>query len=321
MSQFEYGVSDYKLICEIAEDAIVVVGVRGRGSSLMVPAQIPYQDKTYVVKIIDKKAFLGCKTLREVFLPGTITEIRDWAFAQCSQLTNVTMPLHVELGVGVFEDCVCLLQICVHDSTQNKMSEHMEYEDILNSYMELQDFSLDLSVLLANCVTKLPAEDLLRDPEVGSEHWYHKWDQRLLAFLAEDDQEGYQTMVLCGEEDIRKDIPEYVFDKQMRKCDLCMKRVLYSEYLDKDAREEFVKYIASHVKGCASDATWKVIMKEHGDQLVYYDLLADLGGITKDNVDAMLEDLDVKNAEAKVYLIRYKQEHFAQKDAFMDFEL
>ncbi len=321
MSQFEYGVSGYKLICEMEEDTVSIVGVRGRGSSLMIPAQIVFQDKPYIVKVIDKKAFLGCKTLREVFLPKTVTEIRDWAFAQCSQLTNISMPIHAELGVGVFEDCVCLLQICMNEDTREKMSHDMNYEDILNSYLELQDFSLDLSVLLASCVTRLSAEDLLRDPEVGSEHWYQKWDQRLLAFLAEDDQEGYQTMVLCGEEDVRKDVPGYILDKQMRKCDLCMRRILYSECLNEDVKEELVKYILSHIKGCDSDAAWKVIMKEHGDQLVYYDLLADLGGITKDNVDAMLEDLDIQHAEAKVYLIRYKQEHFAQEDAFLDFEL
>lgn len=301
MITFEYALSDYKLACEIREESIAITGVRGNGSVLEIPGEIAYQEDVYRVCEVGKKAALGCRTLREVRLPKSVRSIGDWAFAQCPQLTNVCISSKTELGVGVFEDCPCLLQICVED--------------------EGADFSLDLSILLAACVTKLPSEDLLQDGEAGSTHWYQKWDQRLVAFLNEDDQDGYQRMVLCGEEDILINVPEYIFDKQMRKCSLCMIRLLYNEGLGIEERNEYIQYILAHVKGCESDAAWKVIMREHGDRLVYYDLLAELGGITKDNVDAMIEDLTEQQAEAKAYLIRYKQEHFAQKDVFMDFNL
>lgn len=301
MTTFEYALSDYKLACEIREESIAIIGVRGNGSVLEIPGEIAYQEDVYKVCEIGKKAALGCRTLREVLLPKSVRSIGDWAFAQCSQLTNVCIPSKTELGVGVFEDCPCLLQICVED--------------------EKDDFSLDLSILLAACVTKLPSEDLLQDGEVGSTHWYQKWDQRLVAFLNEDDQEGYQRMVLCGEEDIRKNVPEYIFDQQMKKSSLCLIRLLYNEGLEDSARELYTRYILSHGKGCPSEAAWKVMVREHSDRLVYYDLLAELGGITKDNVDAMIEDLTEQQAEAKAYLIRYKQEHFGQEDAFADFEL
>lgn len=301
MTTFEYAVSDYKLACEIKENEIVVTGIRGTGSNLEIPERIPYLEQSYPVCEIGKKAALSCRTLREVWIPKTVISIGDWAFAQCPQLTNVCIPRGVVLGVGVFEDCPCLLQICVEDGKE--------------------DFSLDLSVLLAACVTKLSSEDLLQDGEAGSPHWYQKWDQRLMSFLEEEDQEGYQHMVLCGEEDIRKDVPAYVLEKQMKKSSLCMTRLLYVEGLDGNARDIYIQYILSHGKGCESEAAWQVMIREHSDRLVYYDLLADLGGITKDNVDAMIEDLSEQQAEAKAYLIRYKQEHFGQKDAFADFEL
>lgn len=301
MKQFEYGVSDYKLICALADGEISIIGARGSGSSIEIPEEIEYNGSPYVVTSIEKKTFLGLSALREVVLPKSVKNIGDWAFAQCARLTNVCIPFETEIGVGVFDGCPCLLQICIEK--------------------EEEDFSLDLSILLATCVTKLPSEDLLRDVELGSAHWYQKWDQRLLNFLNEDDKEGYQTMVLCGEEDIRKDVPEYIFEKQMDKCSLCMIRLLYNEGIEKDTSKAYIDYILSHIKGCESDAAWKVIMRDYSDRLVFYDLLADIGGITKDNVDAMIEDLDSQYAEARAYLIRYKQEHFAKEDVFSMFDL
>lgn len=302
MVQFEQTIEDYKILFkEVNEREITIDSVRGFGSRLTLPSVIDFQNEKYTLKRIGKKAFMGCKTLREISIPYSVKEIEDWAFAQCSQLTSVNMPSDLILGLGVFADCPCLLQLCRE--------------------AEGGDFSFDLSILLATCATKLPSEDLLRDMEAGSGHWYQKWDQRLETFLKEDDQEGYQDMVLCGEEDIRKNVPEFIFDKQMLKSSLCMIRLIYSEGITEEARKIFVDYILAHIKGCESDAAWKVIVKEYGDRLVYYDLLAEIGGIHKDNIDAMIEDLDSGLAEAKAYLIRYKQDYFAKEDAFSAFDL
>lgn len=301
MTTFEYALSDYKLACEIGENGIVITGIRGNGSNLVIPEEITYQEKNLPVCEIAKKAALACRTLREVWIPESVSCIGDWAFAQCPQLTHVSVPKGVSFGVGVFEDCPCLLQICVERDTE--------------------EFSLDLSILLAMCVTKLPSEDLLQDWDIGSLHWYQKWDQRLVTFLNEEDQEGYQHMVLCGEEDIRKDVPEYILDKQMQKSSLCMIRLLYKEGLEETTKNILKQYVLAHIKGCESEASWKVMIEKFSDRMVFFDLFADIGGITKDNVDAMIDDLKEQQAEAKAYLIRYKQEHFGKEDVFAGFEL
>lgn len=301
MTAFEYTVSDYKLTCEIVDEAIMITDIRGKGSSLEIPGQIEYQGKNYAVCHIGKKAMLGNRTIRDVKLPGNVTYIGDWAFAQCLQLTTLLMSENTELGVGVFEDCFGLVQIC------------KENED--------HQSSKDLSFLLAACVKKLPSEDLLQDKTAGSSHWYQKWDQRLEAFLNENDKEGYQKMILCGEEDIRKGIPEYIFDKQKKKAGLCMMRLLHNECLEIENRERYIRYILTHGKGCESEAAWKVMTEQYSDCIIYLNLLADIGGITEKNVDAMIEDLTQQQAEAKAYLIRFKQEHFKKQDVFSQFEL
>jgi hypothetical protein len=51
-------------------------------------------------------------------------------------------------------------------------------------------------------------------------------------------------------------------------------------------------------------------------------MFADMGCITAENVDDMLLDMDENHAEAKAYVMNYKQENFAGgKDAFDMFVL
>ena len=125
MAAFEYAAGDYKLACETKENGIIVTGIRGNGSNLTIPEEIIYQDKEYPVLEIGKKAALGCRTVREIFVPDTVVATGDWAFAQCPQLTNIRIPQGVSLGVGVFEDCPSLLQICV-EAAKEDFSLEME---------------------------------------------------------------------------------------------------------------------------------------------------------------------------------------------------
>ena len=77
----------------------------------------------------------------------------------------------------------------------------------------------------------------------------------------------------------------------------------------------------THTKGSETEEAWEVIVLEHGEDMACYQLLADIGGIHADNIDAMVQDLDAAHAEAKAFLIRYKQEHFAVNDIFGQFSL
>lgn len=312
MKQFEYRINEYQVTCGFTEDeqGIVICSVRGTGSAIEFPEII--EGTNLSVKVVGKKAFLGLRSLRSVILPDSITEIGDWAFAQCEQLQTVFLgnpgkdgdllknreANPVTLGVGVFEDCKKLQEIYVGRNS-----------------------SKDLAVLLGATVRLLSAEDLLRDGELGTEHWYQKWDQRLSAYLQEENTEGYTNVVLCGEEGLRKSQGEYVEEKQRKKAFLCMLRLLHPEQLGDKGRETYVEYLLCHTKGCSNEAAWEVLLREHGDELSYYELLMDIGAINEKNVDAMMLDLKDQHAEAKAFLIRYKQECTAGADVFAMFEL
>ena len=57
------------------------------------------------VEIIGKKAFLGLKGLRQVTLPETVREIREWAVAFCDNLKRIDiMRGRIVLGKGAVLD-------------------------------------------------------------------------------------------------------------------------------------------------------------------------------------------------------------------------
>lgn len=279
----------------IEEEGVCITGMAGVGSVLEIPERLD----GLPVRKLGKKALLGCYALTKVRFPATVRELESWAMAQCRNLTTVVLPgEQIVFGNGVFEDCDKMAYICVGGEELN-----------------------DLSVLLATLPTRLQAEYLLQAGDMGTKAWFSRWDQKLTAFLDEDDEEGYTTLVLCGEEDIIRSVPGYIKDKRMAKAALCYIRLRYCLYLSEDSRRLFEKYILDHTKGCPSDEAWKVLIRDFSEDMEYYKLLAELGGIPAAGIDEMLIELGEENAEAKAFLMKYKMECFGESDAFSRFTL
>lgn len=308
MKVFEFEIDDNVYSCCVNDElgGVEIIGFRGNGARLELPERVSYEGTEWEIRGIGKKVFSGNQKLRIMVLPATVQRIGDWAFSQCEQLEGIRILQkgvsagrnRIIFGNGVFADCVNIQYIAVGVEEDSSAA-----------------------VLLAATVHQLPSEYLLTDSELGSEHWYQKWDLRLKTFLNEKDEEGYTNMVLCGEEDIGSSEMEFAADKRRRKAGLCLCRLQKDEQLSEEMRQNCMDYLVSHTKGCESEAAWEYIVKSHGDDLAYYQLLAEIGGITGDNIDDMVQDLDAQHAEAKAYLLRYKQEHFAAGDVFDMFSL
>lgn len=320
MKEFTYKTGDYTLYCKLEYseqgDRYITIDMhQGNSGILVIPPYIEVEEKMIPVSSVGKKAFLGTTALRQVILPPTMHILDDWAFAQCEHLSQVIVQtdnevtrnssdavevcdFQIEFGKGVFDDCIHLEDICIGTEKRDT-----------------------LSALLGAIPCRLKAEYLMRDSDIGSDHWYAKWDTSLSAFLDEDDTEGYTNMVLCGEEDIQRNMPEYIADKRRRKCALCLLRLLHTDCLEALFREKYEKYLLKHCKGSESEEAWEVILSDFGDRMEYYNLFATLGCITENNIDAMISDMGEQHAEAKAYLIDYKQTHFGGGDIFSAFQL
>ncbi len=296
------------------EDELGITAVKLDGSILEIPAYID----GIPVTVIEKKAFLGLNHMVKCILPETIRLIQSFAFGQCGQLLKVVIKRNApeditgSCGVeeltrgsssltfeqGAFVSCRRLRHICIG-----------------------RDEESQVAALLGAIPYKLEAEYLLMDSYIGSNDWFNKWDQKLLSYLAEDNEEGYINLVLCGEEDIKKSPSGFASEKKRKKAALCFLRLMNPDNITDTARSKYERYILKHIKGSKSEEAWDALRLDFVEDMDYFKFFAELGGINKDNIDGMLKDLGEDNAEAKAFLMRYKNENFGENDIFDAFSL
>ena len=282
----------------VSEEAgVILTGASRLGSVLNVPERIDGRPVTEIAK----KAFLGQNNLRQVYLPQSVVSIGEWAFSHCINLevfSSMASPEILALQRGVFTGCKRLTDICMGGETRN-----------------------DLSALLAATASRMEAEYLINDLTRGSLEWYQKWDRKLIGYLGENDEEGYMKLALCGEEDIMLNIPEYITEKRKQKAALCMIRLRFSEMLSQEMEQLYKNYLLTKTKGCKTEEAWQALVNEFISDISYLQMFSDIGGITAENLDEVLLDLGDGFAEAKAFLMRYKETHFQKTDVFDSFVL
>lgn len=295
MQEKELEIAGGSLYYEERQDGIAVTRMHGMAGEVTVPAFI----KGSPVVAVGRKAFLSKKNLRRVFLPETVKEIGDWAFAYCDSLKQVTLPCQrLFVGKAVFLECRQLDKIMFAGAGDQ------------------------IPALLAAAVNALEAYYLLDPEEAGSGDWLEKWDARLFSLLHIPDVEGYAKQVLCGEEDYGStDLEAFLRERRKSKVRLSFLRLLNPEGLSRERKEELETYLRSHTKGCDSEETWQVVLSEHGNDRAYYRLFADLGCITENNFQEIVGDIGEDKPEMKAYFMRWKEENMGYRDFFDGLEL
>jgi len=297
----EYQGAGYYLTLQEENSGLTVTGCGGNAPVVEVPEVV---DGIQVIAVA-KKAFLSRKHIRELILPRTIFSIGDWAFAYCGKLERVVLPEGVEeIGKAIFSNCQALQQVnCLKAENGHGWSE-------------------DVSHLLAAAVKELEAYYLLEPATVGKQEWFAKWDARLCAVMEEDDHEGYQKQVLCGEEDYGStDLEAFLAEKRKKKVRLSMLRLRYAEGLTEELRAYLTGYLQAHTKGCASEETWLVLLQERAQDRESWELFLDIGCANRTNMEAMLADMGEECPEMKAYFLRYQAQKLGYEDFFAGLEL
>lgn len=293
------GVLSYKMDGETAE----ITGYRGKDTELAVPAAI---DGCPVI-CIGKKAFLSNKMLKEISLPESVARIDDWAFAYCAKLARVVLPYHrMEIGQGIFRDCFLLEQIVDEEADAGEKK------------------TADTAFLLAAVMSRLDAFYLFDFESAGKAEWIAQWDGRMQTLMERGDAEGFSKMLLCGEEDYgsrENNLDYYTEQRRREKVRLAMLRLMHDYGLKQSAREKLEQYLLSHIKGCETEETWRVVLEEYGDDLRYYQFLTQIGGVTRENFQPMMEDMGQEHTEMKAYLMKYHGEEHGTEDVFEAFAL
>ena len=277
----------FTLSGEETENGIAVTGFEGGGAILDLMS-----DKR--ISAISRKAFLGCKSLKKVFLPESIERLDDWCFSKCNNLKTIKINAPFKPGLfgrGVFEGCENLKEIRFKDSEE------------------------DLGILLAMNTNRLLNEHLLKGDDVGQQSWYEKWDIALMALLNTDDSEGSINTLVCGEEDISTDgigsvdgempgeTEDFVKRAARNKCYLCFLRLNHGKYLKPDKKELFEKYIKDRAFGEKKDYAWLTLKEDCEGEVDYYKLYLSIVKPSKDTIMAMVSDLNATQVQAKAFLI------------------
>ena len=79
---------------------------RGISGDISIPSSVSYNNKSYSVTTIDKKAFQFHKSLTGIEIPNSVKTIGDEAFCDCTGLTWVTIPNSVT-SIGDYAFCEC----------------------------------------------------------------------------------------------------------------------------------------------------------------------------------------------------------------------
>ncbi len=64
-----------------------------------------------------------------------------------------------------------------------------------------------------------------------------------------------------------------------------------------------------------------MVLEEYGDDLRYYQFLTQIGGVTRENFQPMMEDMGQAHTEMKAYLMKYHGEQHMAADVFDAFAL
>jgi hypothetical protein len=275
---------------------IAIKKYRGIGAKIVIPSTI--EEKPVIS--IDKKAFLSCKTIREITLPDSIEEIGDWAFAHAENLRELYMPRkELSKGKELFLGC--------------KRLKSIELIGLPEEYL-----NQGLDRMLSLGVTILHDYFLFSPMDVGSDEWVRRWDEKLISLIELDDLDGFEELWTCGEEDYEGkdyDIKSYPVEKRKMKLRIVYFRLLNPYKIDDNTRQKLENYI------CDSDRSWEIIMEEHRNELEYYKVFTAAGAATDKNFDGLIADMDNVSAEIKAFMLRFKDENIQSKDAFSEFEL
>lgn len=271
---------------------------------------VPEEIEGFLVKAMEKKTFLSRKQLRKVILPETIEEIGDWTFAYCTNLEYVWLPRkEMKLGSRIFMECPNIKRIYAYELGTDRGR-------VGGKQTNGEGEESQRAALLAASARMLDAEYLMYPAEVGTESWIRKWDARMNAVMDEEDGEGYTKMILCGEEDYGNSLEEFVKNKRKSKVRLALLRLMNPIGLSGEMEEKLRDYLVSHTKGCASEESWEVLLMEYGHEQEYFEMFADIGGVTEENFDAVLTDMSGEYAQMKAFLIRYKANRMENRDFF-----
>ena len=93
---------DMTFICLADADGKTAILTKSKTSTddVIIPASVSIDDDIYLVTEIDKSAFSASTNLKNITIPENVTKIGDYAFASCTQLTNIICKVENPIAIS-----------------------------------------------------------------------------------------------------------------------------------------------------------------------------------------------------------------------------
>ena len=157
-----------------ADDEVEVDDYGTDTTTIVIPKEVTFKEKTYKVKALAKKAFYQNKTLTSVTIESGIKEIPEQAFMECSSLTKLVIGDGIEkIGDSAFEGCKKLESVTVPKSVKEiGKSVFKDWESLKKIVFEGNLKKIDEN-LFKNC-NKLEELEIQGDIELIEEKVFEK---------------------------------------------------------------------------------------------------------------------------------------------------
>ena len=81
---------------------------------VVIPESVEYEGKNYNVTSIGEYAFAECSGITAVTIPNSVISINKYAFEECEGLLSITIPNSVfYIGEGAFDYCVKMKRVMI----------------------------------------------------------------------------------------------------------------------------------------------------------------------------------------------------------------
>ena len=279
---------------------------------------LPEQVDGLFMNAIGAKAFLSCKTVEKLWLPDTLREIGDWAFAHMKNLKEIALPAEtIAFGKQVFMGCEQLTRVHVvvkhrEDGEKDKESPDEAKAWECSLYEGLEYF---LATMFCHFESGQLMDLSILQTEEGQRKWIEKYDQVLCEYLAEDDAVRFVPAFIgwFDVEDLDEQKKRYVNQVKCKKLEIALQRLLYDAEMNGATQRLLQNYVEKREK-CMLDLL-KDRGREYGNDIRYYKLWNTLGGLKNDQARILLEANDWADTEIKAYLLNIQ----LQKDEETDF--
>lgn len=279
---------------------------------------LPEQVDGLFMNVIGAKAFLSCKTVEKLWLPDSVREIGDWAFAHMKNLKEITLPAeNIAFGKQVFMGCEQLTRVRVVVKHREDGEKDKESPDEAKAW----ECSLyeGLEYFLATMFCNFENEELMNlrmlQTEEGQKKWLEKYNQVLCEYLAEDDAVRFVPAFIgwFDVEDLDEQKKRYVNQVKCKKLEIALQRLLYDAEMNETTQRLLQNYVEKREKYMLD--LLKDRGREYGNDIRYYKLWNTLGGLKNDQARILLEANDWADTEIKAYLLNIQ----LQKDEETDF--